>query len=121
MTTCAELLTENYLEWQKQQGQVRKLKDFAEFLEIHEVTLNLLINGRKQATTKMLVHLANKTGDVRFYEVADLLKPDPLLNYVQQEWGELTLEQQNEIREKVERFLTENKGVSSKNETHSAA
>jgi hypothetical protein len=106
--TCADLLTENFLDWQKGQGQVRKLKDFADYLEIHEVTLNQLINDRKPASEKMLVHLAQKTGDVRFYNVADLPSPDPDLQALTRIWPHLTEEARHALRSQGEKFADEN-------------
>lgn len=68
--TLAELLTHHYLEYQKRSGGMKKLKQFAEYLEIHEVTLNRLINGKRNAGPAMLVRLGKKLEDPRFYELA---------------------------------------------------
>ena len=106
--TCANLLTDNFLKWQKDQGQVRKLKDFADYLDIHEVTLNQLINGRKKATSKMLIHLAQKTGDIRFYDIENLPHPDPDLQTLNRLWPFLTEDSRHTILKQAEKYATDN-------------
>jgi hypothetical protein len=101
---CADLLIEKYLEWQQDLGQVRTLKNFAEHLEIHEVTLNQLINGKKSCTPKMCVHLAKKTGDTRFYDLADLPHPDPGLQEITRLWSSLSEFARTAILEQVEDY-----------------
>ena len=112
VNSCADLLTENFLEWQKSQGQVRKLKDYADFLGIHEVTLNQLINGRKDASKKMLVTLAEKTGDPRFYDVANLPRPDPDLQTITRLWPYLTEDSRHTILKQAEKYATDNEQAS---------
>lgn len=108
--TLAELLTHHYLEYQKRSGGMKKLKQFAEYLEIHEVTLNRLINGKRNAGPAMLVRLGKKLEDPRFYELA--MAPysgdkNPVLDYVDRNWESAPEDVRLRIAEMLSPYTTE--------------
>lgn len=113
MPTCAELLTYHFIEYQKNAGETKKLKEFAVYLGIHEVTLNRLINGKRLAGTSMLFKLAKALNDPRFYEVANAPKPasktekDPLQGYVDRNWDSAPEDIKQQIANLVAPYTSE--------------
>lgn len=100
----SKLLLEHYLSFQRRLERTVTLKDFAAHLEIHETTLNLLINDKRSMSGKMAVHLASKTGDHRFLDLKQLPHPDPLFSYVSMEWPHLNAEQQRAVRDQIAKY-----------------
>lgn len=100
----SKLLFEHYLDHQRERGRQVTLREYAEFLEIHESTLNLLINDKREISGSMAVHLAAKTGDNRFLDLKRLPHPDPLFSYVTMEWPNLRPEQQQAIRDQIAHY-----------------
>jgi transcriptional regulator with XRE-family HTH domain len=60
-----QLLLEYYLAWQKEMGDVKSWKDFAELIGMDHVYLNKIYNGRRKAGEKTIQHLANYFKDPR--------------------------------------------------------
>lgn len=107
-STQSKLILEHYLDYQRQQERQITLKEYAEHLQIHETTLNLLINDKRSISNNMAAHLAKKTGDNRFYDLKGLPHPDPIFTYVVNKWQELKPEFQRMIKDQVAKYLSEN-------------
>jgi len=56
----------------------------------------------------MLVHLATKLNDPRFYDIGKLPHPDPVLTYIASHWESLPPEARHALQEQAERYVTEN-------------
>jgi hypothetical protein len=108
MPTSKSLLLERYLQWQSEQGGRRSLREFAQYLEIHEVTLNRLMNKPIPASKQMLVHLAQKLNDPRFLDLENIPHPDPDLQTLSRLWPRLSEETRHTLREQAEKYVTEN-------------
>lgn len=106
----AELLLEKFLDYQKQEGEVKKLKDFAAHCQISETYMNLLMNDRRSLTAKMAVHLAKVLNEPRFYDVADLPRhpDDHDLEIINRLWPYLSEEDRQAIADQAERFAEQN-------------
>jgi len=106
MPTSKSLLLERYLKWQAEQGGRKSLREFAKYLEIHEVTLNRLMNKPIPASKQMLVHLAQKLNDPRFLDLENIPRPDPDLQTLSRLWPSLPAETRHAIREQAEKYVT---------------
>lgn len=111
-TTAASLLLEHYLEYQRKVGRLLTQKDFAEeYLKIHEVTFNHLMNGRRKFTDKMAIHCYKITGDDRFLALNRLPTPnnDEAINYVVINWDRLQDGERKAVRDQVAEYITKRK------------
>lgn len=105
----SKLLLEHYLEFQKREERKVTLREFARHLDIHEVTLNLIINDKRPMSRQMAAHLGQKTGDNRFYDLKNMPHPDPNFTYVTKEWSQLSDEQKRAVRDQVAEYRTKKK------------
>ncbi len=107
---AAELLLEKFLDYQKEQGEIKKLKDFAAHCHISETYMNLIMNDRRPLTSKLAVHLAKVLNEPRFYDAVNIPRSDPLdpdlqaLTYL---WPRLTEEERHAVREQGEHYATQ--------------
>ena len=102
-----QLLLEYYLAWQKQVGEVRTWKDFAELIGMDYVYLNKIYNGKRKAGEKTLHQLANYFKDPRFYDAGGIDRPEPLLNYTRRNWGSVPDETKRRIAKEVSEHTNE--------------
>lgn len=105
---AVDLLEEHYIDWMKKWGR-RPLKEFAIYLDIAEGTLNRMINGKQPITSYMLVHLARKLKDPRFYAFEDLPEPDPDFEKLAKIWQYIPEDLRRELREQGEGYVAENR------------
>jgi plasmid maintenance system antidote protein VapI len=112
VTTGTDLLLHHYLDWQKAEGRVKTLKEFAAFCGINESYLNLVMNGKRPFTQRMALKLAQVLGDPRFYDALDLPRPDLDLQALAQLWPLLSENDRRTLREQGEKYATENKQTS---------
>ena len=99
--TFSELLLQHYLDWQRRKGSAGSRKAFAEYLGISESYFSIIWNGRRSPPKTILVRLANRLDDPRFYDLGNLPHPDPLFTYVAREWPNLKAEEQLAIRDQI--------------------
>ena len=105
--TVHELLFEKYMDYQKASGQRKTLKEFSEHIGIGQVHLNRLMNERRKAGEKTVVHLAEFFSDPRFYDAAELDRPEPLLSYTRRNWPNVPEEVKRKIAKEVADYTTE--------------
>ena len=105
-----QLLIENFLQWQNEIGEIKYQKDFAEeVLEIHEVSYNRYLNGKRQPSLKTLISFAEKTGDPRFYDLAGIPRPDPDLEGLKALWKYIPEDKRHALLEQGEAYAAQNK------------
>lgn len=103
-----EELTKDFLEWQYQRGVKMDVKDFAEYLEIHRVTMSRLMTGSLKPSPSMLLRIAEKTGNPRYYDFAGAPRPDPDLEFIKRNWGRLSEDARKALRDDAEHYFAEN-------------
>jgi len=103
------LLIDHYLNWQKELGDVKTMRDFAAYLDVHEGTLNRIINGKQQVSEKLAVQFAQKLHDPRFYALENLPEPDLDFEKLMKVWQYIPAEKKRELREQGESYVAENK------------
>lgn len=99
-------LTKDYLEWQYLRGIKSDVKDFAEYLDIHRVTMSRLMTGSLKPSKGMLFRIAQKTGNPRYYDFADAPRPDPLLSSINQSWENVPEDVQQKISDMIAPYVT---------------
>jgi transcriptional regulator with XRE-family HTH domain len=112
-----KLLLQHYLDWQKREGSVKTLKEFASFCGINESYFNLVMNEKRPFTQKMAFKLAKVLNDPQFYDVVDLPRPDPDLQALTQIWPLLDETSRHTLRKQGERYVTENEKRSEQRST----
>jgi transcriptional regulator with XRE-family HTH domain len=105
--TIHDLLLEYYLAWQKEQGDIRTWKEFAQVIGVEYVYLNKIFNGKRHAGEKTIQQLADYFQDNRFYDAADLERPEPLLSYTRRNWGSMPDDVKHRIAEEVAHYTSE--------------
>jgi hypothetical protein len=105
--TLHELLFEKYMDYQKASGQRKTMKQFSEFIGIGQVHMNRLMNERRKAGEKTIVHLADFYQDMRFYDAAGIERPEPLLTYTRRNWGKMPEDVKIRIAKEVAHYTTE--------------
>jgi len=100
-------LENQFLVWQQKSGKRRSLEEFAAYLGISQPLLSLWLNGRRKPGSGNIEMLAQVFGP-EVYDALDLPRPDPDLQTLSRLWPRLTEETRHAIREKAERYVTEN-------------
>jgi len=85
------------------------LKEFAMYLDIAEGTLNRMINGKQPITKHMLVRLAKKLNDPRFYTFENLPAPDLDFEKLMKVWPYIPENKRRALREQGENYVKENR------------
>lgn len=79
MQTLPEFLTQNYLDWQAAQGEIRTLEEYAEYLGVNRSLLSFWMNGKRvpseENIDKMSLQLGNEIYDV--LNIPRLHPPNP--------------------------------------------
>ena len=96
-----------YLAWQKQVGEIKTWKDFADVIGIDHVYLNKIYNGKRNAGEKTVQHLSQYFNDPRFYDAVGMDRPEALLTYTKRNWGSLPEEVKKKIAEEVSQYSKE--------------
>ena len=110
-----DVLTQDFLDWQAEQGERKKVKDYAEYLDMHRVTISRLMSGSLEPTESMLFSLAQKTGNPRYYDFANAPRPDPDLEFIKRAWKRLPEDARKALRDDAEHYFAENVKASVEN------
>jgi transcriptional regulator with XRE-family HTH domain len=87
--SVSELLFEHYMIYQHKQKREIKQKEFADLIGIDDKLYNHIYRGRKKAGKNVIKQLADFFNDLRFYDAADMPRPDPLLFSLQRNWEKI--------------------------------
>lgn len=86
-----QFLELKFLEWQKQQGGRKTVKEFAAYLGVSQSTISTWWNEDRRPEGENLVRLANKLG-LEVYDALGKPRPDIDFHYIQSNWEDLTPE-----------------------------
>lgn len=102
-----KLLLEKYLARQQELGERISLKAFADWVGIDDKYLNHIMNGRRDLSPRMAVLFAEFFTDPRFYDLANMKRPNPGLQYVSRNWEKLPEEVRRKIAEEIKKYTTD--------------
>ena len=102
-----DLLLEKYLDWQKQVGEKRNVKQFADHIGMSDKYLNLLWNAKRNPSEKVIEHLVEFFDEPRFYDVIGKKRPDPELVKLIRAWPTISEEGKKKISEQAAQYKTE--------------
>lgn len=105
--TIHDLLLQYYLDWQRQRGEIGTWKQFSEEIGVEYVYLNKIFNGKRRVGEKIVQTLADYFKDQRFYDAADIERPDPLLAYTRRNWGSVPDELKQRIADEIAQYTSE--------------
>ena len=107
MQSIKDLLFEKFLEWQRSEGEIKTQKEFADHVGISEATLNHIMSGRRMPSRRIVEKLVVFFEDPRFYDLANIPRPDPTLFYITRHWGKVPSEVHDQIAEQIGKYTTE--------------
>jgi hypothetical protein len=99
------LLLEYHLAYQGDQKRLVTSKEFAEYIGINDKYFSLIYNKKRPPSKAITKLLADFFNDLRFYDVAGEPRPDPLLNYVQLNWGKVPESVKKKIRDAMAPYV----------------
>lgn len=101
--TFAQFLEMKYLEWQKQEGGRKTVKEFAAYIGVSQSTISNWWNDDRKPEGENLQKLAAKLG-IEVYDILGVPRPDSDLLYLQSIWKELEPEKRRTLREQAEKY-----------------
>lgn len=102
-----QFLELKFLEWQKQQGGRKTVKEFAAYLGVSQSTISTWWNEDRRPEGENLVRLANKLG-LEVYDALGKPRPDIDFHYIQSNWEDLTPDQRLALREQAANYAAQN-------------
>lgn len=103
----SQFLEMKFLEWQRQQGGRKTVKQFAEYLGVPQSTLSTWWTNARVPEGENIQKLALKLG-IETYDALGLPRPDQDLHYINSIWEDLKPAARQAIREKAERYAAQN-------------
>ena len=103
----AQYLEIKFLEWQRQQGGRKTVKQFAEFVGVSQSSISMWWHGERVPEGENIRKIADKLG-LEVYDVLGIPRPDEDLHYLQSIWNELSPNARRALRKKGEEFRTGN-------------
>ena len=97
----------NYIEWQKNEGGRKTVKEYAEYLGTTQSTLSSWLNETRKPQEENIRKIADKLG-LEVYDVLGLERPDPILHLINKYWDDLPPDIQEAITRKVEGYISAN-------------
>ena len=107
MQTLPEFLTQNYLDWQAAQGEIRTLEEYAEHLGVNRSLLSFWMNGKRVPSEENIDKMSLKLGN-EIYDVLNIPRPNPYKQIVDRVWEFLPEEFQKRFSEEAEKYETKN-------------
>jgi hypothetical protein len=106
VVTIKDLLTEHFVKWQYESGVSKMQSEFANYIGEGEKYLSMVMNGRK-ASKRQIQSFAAFFKDPRFYDAANIDRPEPLKDYTQRNWGGVPEDVKWKIVQQISEYTTE--------------
>ena len=97
----------HFLTWQKQEGNRKKLSDFAEYVKVDYKVLDNVFNGRRGLSRAVADQLAKALNDYRFYDLAEMERPDPLTFYIERNLEKASEDGKKQIADIIAKYTSE--------------
>lgn len=98
-----QLIFEHLSKVERERSERIPLKEFAEMVGIEYSYFNHVYNMRRPPTREQVDRLYNFTGDLRFYDVAGMDRPDIELENVKKNWWKLS----DYTKERITRLIAD--------------
>lgn len=112
-----QLLEKKYLQWQLNSEARKTLDDFANYIGVKRPLLSMWMTGKRHPGEQYKARLVELFGD----EAILSFDEDPDLHAVQKSWEYIPPEQRRELRDKAEKYASENVERTSKKRRTSTA
>jgi transcriptional regulator with XRE-family HTH domain len=106
----AQYIERLFVDWQAKQKRRASVDEFASYMGCSQAAVSLWMADRRKPNSESIHRIYELYGP-EIYDVLNLPRPDPLLDYVITHWDRLRPEKQLEIREEIEKYLTEGRTV----------
>ena len=115
----SQYLELKFLEWQRNEGGRKTVKEFAGFIGVSQSTISSWWNGIRVPEGENIRKLEKKLG-FEVYDVLGLPRPDEDLAYISQHWDTISAEFRRKFRKEVEEQLDneQSKRVPKSRRTH---
>jgi hypothetical protein len=100
-------LFNHFSTWQHQQGEIRTVKEFAQYVGVDYKILDHLFNERRGLSESVAEKLAKALNDLQFYDFANLPRPDPITFYIERSLYKLDDEGKRQVANEIARHITE--------------
>ncbi len=107
MQTLPEFLTQSYLNWQAEQGEIKTLEEYAEYLDVNRSLLSFWMNGKRVPNNDACEKISAKLGN-DIYDILGKPRPNPYLQIVNRVFEHLPIEMQKRFSEEAGKYETEN-------------
>lgn len=109
MNAFSDWLRNKYLDWQRQQGGLKTMVEFANYLGVKQQSMSVWINGKQKPDGDNVLKLAEKLG----FEVYEILGVDPPVSdarlwALMKNWEKLT----EAVKDEFNRMAQQSKDVS---------
>lgn len=92
-----QLLFEHLSTLEREQGRRITLKELAGMIGMDDKYFNHVYNMSQKPSEKVVDQFYDFFGDIRFYDVCGMERPDPMLRHVMRTWGNLSLASKDKI------------------------
>jgi Helix-turn-helix len=106
MLTVRDLLNEHFVKWQYESGLNKKQTEFAAYIGESQKYLSMVMNGRKPSK-RQVQQFAEFFKDPRFYDAAEMDRPEPLTQYILRTLPKAPEEVQKKIAKELAPYTTE--------------
>ncbi len=105
-TPFAKWLDNQYLEWQRREGERRTVLEFADYLDVNRSLLSYWMNGSRIPSEENMIKIALKLG-FEIYDVLKMDRPNILYLYAARNWEKLPTSMQRKLAETIAKYTTE--------------
>ena len=112
MPAFNDFLLQKLQEFERTKGRRITQEEFADFLGVNRISVSYWLSGRNKPSPESAKILADKLG-VETYDVLELPRPDPFVEYASSASSRLLDSQKHKIRERIAKYISENEKESS--------